>query len=123
MAGRAGLCAAVEYAQSWGLENSYARIQELGANLRGKLSALPGVSVHDLGEEMCGIVTFRKEGLDPDDTVDTLREQAINIESSSPFSTRLDFEDRNLGTLLRASVHYYNTDEEIDRFCEVFEEL
>jgi cysteine desulfurase / selenocysteine lyase len=123
VAGRAGLCAAVEYAMGWGLDNSYLRIQELAANLRTRLLSLPGVSVEDIGAEKCGIVTFHKNGTDAEETVDHLREQAINIESSSPFSTRLDFEDRGLGTLLRASVHYYNTDTEIERFCEVIEGL
>ena len=123
VAGRAGLCAAAEYAQAWGLDKSYARIQTLAAGLRDKLSSLPGVSVHDIGVEKCGIVTFQKTGLDADDSVEHLRDQGINISSSSPFSTRLDFEDRGLDTLLRASVHYYNTDAEIERFCEAVEGL
>ena len=123
VAGRAGLCAAAEYAMAWGLEESYARVRMLADNLRDKLADLPDVTVHDLGVEKCGIATFQKVGLDAEETVEHLRQQAINIESSSPFSTRLDFEDRNLGQLLRASVHYYNSDDEIERFCEVIEGL
>ena len=123
VAGRAGLCAAAEYATGWGLETSYARIQVLAATLRDKLASLPGVSVHDIGVEKCGIVTFRKSGLDAEDTVSHLREQAINIESSSVFATRLDMEDRNLDVLLRASVHYYNNDAEVEKFCEAIEGL
>jgi cysteine desulfurase / selenocysteine lyase len=123
VAGRAGLCAAVEYASRWGLEASYARIQTLAANLREKLASLPGVSVHDIGVEKCGIVTFQKSGHDVDDMVEHLHGQGINVSSSSAFSTRLDMEDRNLDMLLRASVHYYNTDEEVERFCEAIEGL
>jgi len=32
-------------------------------------------------------------------------------------STRLDMEKRGLGDLARASVHYYNTEQELDRFA------
>ncbi|MBT3789866.1 MAG: aminotransferase class V-fold PLP-dependent enzyme [Alphaproteobacteria bacterium] len=123
VAGRAGLCAAVEYASRWGLEASYARIQTLAASLRNKLESLPGVTVHDIGAEKCGIVTFQKSGHDVEDMVEHLHDQSINVSSSSTFSTRLDMEDRNLDVLLRASVHYYNTDAEIERFCEVIEGL
>jgi selenocysteine lyase/cysteine desulfurase len=32
-------------------------------------------------------------------------------------STRIDMEDRGLSELVRASVHYYNSEDEVDRFC------
>ena len=47
----------------------------------------------------------------------TLRAQNINIESSTPASTLIDAEKHRLPDLIRASVHYYNTEDEIDRFC------
>jgi cysteine desulfurase/selenocysteine lyase len=40
-----------------------------------------------------------------------------------PSSTLLDTRDRNLGPLVRASVHYYNTEEEVSRFCETLERI
>ncbi len=43
--------------------------------------------------------------------------QGINAASSSVFSTRLDMAARAVPMLMRASVHYYNTDDEIERFC------
>ncbi len=121
VAGRAGLCAAIEYAKGWGLEIIYGRVLDLAANLRAKLNALPDVNVWDLGVEQCGIVSFTMEGHEPEAVFEALSEQAINVETSSPASTRLDFSARDLGTIVRASVHYYNSDEEIDRFCGALE--
>jgi selenocysteine lyase/cysteine desulfurase len=121
IAGRVGLCAAIEYAQSWGLDLIYARIQPLAALLRHGLDAVPGATVRDLGDEKCGIVTFTLDGADPYEVADKLRAQGINIAISLAGHTRIDMDARGFTELLRASVHYYNTEDEVARFLEAVE--
>ena len=76
-----------------------------------------GVAVQDIGECQCGIVTFTKEGVDLDALQADLAARRINVTTSSQFSTRFDMEARNLAKVVRSSVHYYNNEDEIDRFC------
>jgi cysteine desulfurase / selenocysteine lyase len=121
-AGKIGLGTAVDYALQWGLETTWSRVFHLGAQLRERLAELPGVSVRDLGHEKCGIVTFTVEGKRPEEIRSALSEKRINVSVSPPQYTLLDMENRGLKDgVIRASVHYYNTDEEIDRFCRVLE--
>jgi selenocysteine lyase/cysteine desulfurase len=47
-----------------------------------------------------------------------LKEQGIAVRVSDRSSTLIDMERRGLEELVRASVHYYNTEEEIERLCE-----
>jgi selenocysteine lyase/cysteine desulfurase len=56
-------------------------------------------------------------GREADEVQRLLAKARINVSVSRVSSTRLDMEARNLPDLVRASVHYYNTDEEIARFC------
>jgi cysteine desulfurase / selenocysteine lyase len=62
-----------------------------------------------------GIVTFTVDGLDPDDIVTAWAREKINANTSSARSTRFDMEQRGLAKMVRASVHYYNTEDEIAR--------
>lgn len=116
VAGRLGLGVALDYARAWGVADSYARIRELAGPLRVGLSQLPGASVRDRGAEQCGIVSFTVDGHEPQAIRDALRERAINVSVSVRQYTRLDMESRGLKAVLRASVHYYNTASEIERF-------
>ena len=118
-----GLGAAVDYALAWGMPEIERRVVALAADLRTALAEVPGVTVQDIGTRKCGICTFTHERLDAATISARLRAQAINTSVSDPNSTLLDATARGLPDLVRASVHYFNTDEEIDRFCRALREL
>ena len=118
VAGRVGLMVAVRYARNLGLPAIEQRTRQLGQSLRRELTDVGGVTVHDLGREKCGIVTFTKEGVSPDLVAQRLLAQGINISVSAASSARLDLGERGLDSVARASLHYFNTDQEIDRFVE-----
>lgn len=114
-AGKIGLGVAVDYALSWGLDAIEARVTALAEGLRARLQALDGVHVHDQGQRRCGIVTFTVEGVCAHDVQRRLAACRVNTSVSPASSARLDLPHRGLSELVRASVHYYNTDEELDR--------
>jgi selenocysteine lyase/cysteine desulfurase len=116
IAARLGLGAAVEYALGWDLEAIRERVFSLAADLRRRLAAMPGVTVHDRGAERCGIVTFTLQDQPAAAVRRVLGEQAINVWVSPVEYARLD---RQTQDVVRASVHYYNSEAEVDRFCSV----
>jgi selenocysteine lyase/cysteine desulfurase len=95
------------------------RVWYLAKILRARLTDLPGVVVRDLGKEQCGIVTFTKEGEASSIVSQRLLSKGINTTVSLAKHARLDMGSRELDEVVRASIHYYNTEEEIERFCEV----
>ena len=115
VAGKVGLGVAIDYARDWGLAAIWDRVRSLAATLRAALEELPGVAVHDLGREKCGIVTFTTAWATPEEVKRRLRDEGINVSVTRRPSTRLDMEARDLSEMVRASVHYYNDETEIDR--------
>jgi selenocysteine lyase/cysteine desulfurase len=117
-----GLGAAVEYAMAVGLDNIVVRVTMLAEQLRNKLAEIPGVTVRDLlgsgSQPRCGIVTFTHDAHDPRAIVAKMHDQHINVRVTGIGSTRIDMEQRGLTAMVRASVHYYNSEEEIARFVE-----
>jgi selenocysteine lyase/cysteine desulfurase len=119
VAGRVGLRAAVRYALDIGLEPIRARVTMLADLLREHLTELPGVEVQDLGRVRSGIVTFTKVDEQPGDIQARLRAANINVSVSGKSSAQLDFGRRGLTQVVRVSVHYFNTEGEIGKFCEI----
>jgi selenocysteine lyase/cysteine desulfurase len=110
-----GVGAAADYAAGIGLEAIWERVRSLARLLRSLLSAVGGVVVHDIGAVQGAIVTFTVEGSEAEAVKATLGGQAINVSTVTPYSARYDMEARGLPNLVRASVHYFNTEEEIER--------
>jgi selenocysteine lyase/cysteine desulfurase len=81
------------------------------------------VTVTDIGRRRCGIVTFTVASRAADDIVAALHQRRINTVTSSPRSTLLDATARRLPPVVRASVHYYNSEEEVARFAAAIAEL
>jgi selenocysteine lyase/cysteine desulfurase len=115
-AGVIGLKAAVDQANGLGIGPIWARLRALADGLRQRLGTVKGVTLTDLGAVKGAIVTFAVEGADHVALRDTLRAQAINVSVSTQFSSRLDLKGRGLKDVVRASVHVYNTEAELDRF-------
>ena len=119
VAGRLGLRAAARYALDLGLPAIKDRVYALADELRAALQRTPGVRTHDLGREQCGIVTFTKADETPDAIKERLGMAKINVSVSRARYATLDLGKRGLPAVVRASVHYYNTSEEVRRFVQV----
>jgi len=123
---RLGLGAAVEYALGIGLDKIWERVRWLARYMRARISGIRGLVHHDtgVGADRCGIVTFSLKGWPAAKLKDALqRRYRINTTVSTIGQARLDMEQRGLDDFNRASVHYYNTTEEIDFLVASLEEL
>lgn len=118
LAGKLGLAAAMRYARGWGIEDIWARVRSLAEQLRTRLAELPGVEVRDTGAQRCGIVTFTVQGREPWDLQRRLAARRVHVYVIEPDSALLDLRARGLPGVVRASVHYYNAEEEVERFCD-----
>jgi len=110
-----GMGAAVDLALDLGLEAIWEVVQERAEALRRALLTVPGVEVHDLGAVRGGIVSFTLLGWSAEEVQHALHQDRINVTASTPFSARWDMEARGLRGVVRSSVHYLTTDEEIER--------
>ncbi len=120
-AGVIGLKVATDQANELGMDNIWARLRELSGGLRERLSTLKGITLTDLGKVKGAIVTFAVDGGDHLAIKEKLRQQAINVTVSTQFSSRLDLKNRGLVNVMRASVHVYNTEAELDRFVSALD--
>ncbi len=117
VAGLLGLGSAVDYALAIGSRAIETELRRKAGVLRQRLAEISGVTVWDQGQEQGGIVTFSKAGIGAEQIKSALGAAKINVSVSGRSSTYLDMTARQLTEVVRASVHYFNSDDEIDQLC------
>lgn len=122
-AAKVGFGVAIGYANELGLDAIAARTGALAELLRRRLSSIDGVEIADLGVDRCGIVTFSVDGVAPESVVTHLRERDINASWAQAAAGQFDLAERAPDGLVRASVHYFNTVDELDRVAEAVADI
>lgn len=118
-AGAAGLGAAIDYINSIGFDEIVRRDHELTTLLMEEMCRIPHVHVvgHPDPLRHCGIVTFTVDGVHPHDIATVLDEEHIAIRAghhcAQPLGAHL-----GLPSTARASLYFYNTEDEVRRFAE-----
>ncbi|MFC9786545.1 aminotransferase class V-fold PLP-dependent enzyme [Rhodococcus sp. NPDC127528] len=115
VAGRLGLGAAVRYLLDLGIDEIEQAVSARAEYARTELAAVPGVTVRDLGGQRSGIVSFTVDGVDPNVVRESLADKDVTVTVSGHGSTFVDMSRRNLDGVVRASPHYFNSFEDVDR--------
>jgi len=136
---RLGLGVAIDVALDVGMDNIEKKCASLGTKLRQQLHTIQGVQVYHDNSSSCGIMTFSIDDVDAtiikermqngvedlleDSSDDVLCCFYLSVVPAS--STPLDSTSTGLGDrrLLRASLSYFNTEDEIDLFCKALSYL
>nr|MDT0659485.1 N-methyl-L-tryptophan oxidase [Micromonospora sp. DSM 115978] len=113
---RLGLGAALTEALDLGVERIGRYTAQLAARLRAALTAVPGVVLADPPGAGGAIVTFVRDGENPQDTVRRLRAAGVHVVAVPASHGQWDLGRRGLPAVVRASVHVYNNDDDIDAF-------
>jgi selenocysteine lyase/cysteine desulfurase len=113
-AGKVGLGVAVDYALAIGVDGAWTRIQALASRLRAELTEIPHVTLLDRGAVLGATVTFTVAQVSALDVQRRLAAERVNVSVMEAASAQLDFGPRGISEAVRSSVHYYNSDEEID---------
>ena len=96
---------------------------KMADKLREGLQEIPQLEVTDQGRLKCGIVTFRHEAIDAATIKSELARRKINVSVSSGSGSRLSFMERGIESVVRASMHYYNSEEELEHFLSKIRQL
>lgn len=115
-----GLGVAVRYALDLGMGQIQERVRSLAEHTRERLGRVPGVRVWDRGEHRSGIVTFSVAGRASSRVRDALWERGVCV-SVSRVSNQVWEEPTQVPERVRASVHYYNTEEEVEALATALE--
>ncbi len=111
-----GLGAAAEYLMSLGMENIQAYEAELRAYFSEKIAKLDNIEFYN-PDNTSGPITFNAKGVFAQDAAGYLGAHNICVRSGN-HCAKILHEVIGTDQTIRASLYFYNTKEEIDRFIE-----
>ena len=115
IAGVIGLGAAVDYLDTIGMADIEAREQELLAHLTEELSKVEGLRIFGTAPEKAAVVSFLVDGAHAHDLATLLDFEGIAIRSGQHCAHPL-LQWFGVAATCRASLAFYNTHDEIERF-------
>jgi selenocysteine lyase/cysteine desulfurase len=111
-----GLGEAAEYAMRIGLDTAGTRARMLARRLRTQLASIAGWRVLDDHPHASAIVAVELGTVHPRAVVEALRREGINTGATFRGWARYHMDRNGVEAALRISPHYYNSEDEIDRF-------
>lgn len=115
-----GLEAAINYIESVGFDFIRSQEHKLTSLLMDGMSELSYIKIYGSKDPKnhCGIVTFTIDGVHPHDISSVLNEDHVCVRAGHHCAQPL-MQFLNVGSTARASLYFYNTEEEVKRFLEV----
>ena len=117
--GASGLRAAIEYINEIGMDNIQARERELTRYAFAAMKAIPGVHIlgSDDPDRHHGILSFTVDDVHPHDVSAILNEDLIAVRAGHHCAQPL-LAHLGVYSCTRASISFYNTEEDVDRLVE-----
>ena len=116
-----GLKAAIEYLTNIGMENIESYGKELTKYFMDKLKNINNIEVYNANSE-AGIISFNVKGIFAQDVASYLNKNNIAVRSGNHCAKILN-NIIGVNETVRASLYFYNTKQEIDKFIEVIKDV
>lgn len=118
-----GLGAALDHALALGPAAIERRVRSVADELRSRLAAVDGVALDRVGIHQCGIITFTVGELDSADVQRTLAAGGVNTSITRPLPAATAAGGTTPRPRVRASVHYYNDEQDLDTLIGAIEQV
>ena len=115
-----GLNSAIKYLESIGMENIESYGKELTQYFIEQLSKLDNVEIYNKDSE-AGIVTFNMKGIFAQDAASYFNKNGIAVRSGN-HCAKILINVIGVSESIRASMYFYNTKQEVDKFIEVIKD-
>lgn len=116
-----GMKAAIQYLQEIGIDKIHEYELKLRAYMVDQLKQLDNVIIYNENNDS-GIVTFNIKDVFSQDAATYFSDHGLSLRSGQ-HCAKLLMNKLNTSSTLRASVYFYNTKEEVDRFIELCSQI